>query len=152
MAKSPKTDAQSSAKSTAKSAADTATSTASEAAASTTTASTKAKSVDKSSDDDHRNPVMVFIYDHPWITMFIFYLLLGALVKIWGWATIIFLAIPVFCFARLWFLTRNPSQPMEQDMREKVAWWSKVGLYSSAFGLASIVILDTLGILHVFGE
>ncbi len=101
---------------------------------------------------DDRNPVMAFIYDHPWITLFIFYLILGGLVRIWGWATIIFLAIPVVCFLRLWLLTRNLNETIDQETHEKIAWWSKVGLYCSVYGLASIIILDTLGILHVFGE
>ncbi len=140
-----------------------ASSTTTKASSSTTASSDKSTTAAKSSDSapkkaseetgvDDRNPVMVFMYNHPWISMFGFYLILGIFVKFWGWATIVFLAIPVFCFGRLWWLTKNTDKPVDQEWREKTAWWARIGLVSSSLGLASVVILDALGILQVFGQ
>ncbi len=116
------------------------------------TKSAKQDAQDKKAADeiDDRNPVVAFIYDHPWIALFIGYLILTALIRVWGWATILFLLIPIICFGRIWMLSRNTDDDIDHETHLKLYWWSRAGFISSIFGLASAFILNWFGILHIF--
>lgn len=104
----------------------------------------------KSDGDSFMTKVKNFIYKYPFIAMIGFYLILSIFVKFWGWATIIFLAIPLVAAIRVYMLSSNLDRPIEGENHRKLFWWARVGLYSSVAGLISIIILDWLNILHVF--
>ncbi len=109
----------------------------------------------KSSDEGEQkglwDKIVDFVYKYPFIAMVGFYLILSVFVRFWGWATIIFLAIPMVAAIRIYMLSKDVGTPIDGEDHKKLFWWARVGVYASIAGLISIVVLDWIGILRVFG-